>query len=439
MKRRGRLPSHQSPFSFCISAIASNQGKTILTTALLYHFRDLVRPFKIGPDFIDPQFHKQVCGTPSVNLDSFMMNEEQVTWLYNHYASEVNILEGVMGFYDGEDRGCSAYGVSKLLNIPTILVLDGSGSYITISALLKGMLEYKSDNTIRAVVLNNLSSVMHYKLIESQIKKDHPDIEVLGWIAKKLPALSDTHLGLDLKDLDKIEQISQEVLEHIDLTKLRRVYLLTDHDNELPNKRTTTGGFPYPFPTLKPIDERLAIVTDQNFSFLYHDNLEFLKEQFREVVLVDSTNDESIPSDCDRVYICGGYVESDEAYNRIKNSDAFRNSLIDHAKTKPIYAECAGLLYLGKSVDSKEMSGILDIRFTLERRFNRLGYYYNEAGIKGHAFHYTKPTDETIEKGFDVLTKRANSKGVVGSWSKDKVFGTYLHTMFRNNIDLILN
>jgi cobyrinic acid a,c-diamide synthase len=244
---------------------------------------------------------------------------------------------------------------------------------------------------------------------------------------------------LDLKDLDKIEQISQEVLEHIDLTKLRRVYLLTDHDNELPNKRTTTGGFPYPFPTIKPIDERLAIVTDQNFSFLYHDNLEFLKEQFREVVLVDSTNDESIPSDCDRVYICGGYVESDEAYNRIKSSDTFRNSLIDHAKTKPIYAECAGLLYLGKSVDSKEMSGILDIRFTLERRFNRLGYYYNEAGIKGHSFHYTKPTDETIEKGFDVLTKRANSKGVVGSWSKDKVFGTYLHTMFRNNIDLILN
>jgi cobyrinic acid a,c-diamide synthase len=411
--------------NLCISAIASNQGKTILTTALLYHFRDSVRPFKIGPDFIDPQFHKQVCGTPSVNLDSFIMNEEQVTWLYNHYASEVNILEGVMGFYDGEDRGCSAYSVSKLLNIPTVLVLDGSGSYITISALLKGMLEYKNDNTIKAVVLNNLSSPMHYKLIENQIKKDHPDIEVLGWIAKRLPALSDTHLGLDLKDLDKIEQISQEVLAHIDLTKLHRVYPLTHHQNRSLNK--------YPFPTIKPIDERLAIVTDQNFSFLYHDNLEFLKEQFREVVLVDSTNDESIPNDCDRVYICGGYVESDEAYMRIKNSDAFKSSLIEHAKTKPIYAECAGLLYLGKSVDSKEMSGILDIRFTLERRFVRLGYYYNEAGIKGHAFHYTKPTDETIEKGFDVLTKRANSKGVVGSWSKDKVFGTYLHTMFRSS------
>ena len=72
--------------AYCISAIASNQGKTILTTALLWHFRNRVRPFKIGPDFIDPQFHTYVCGTPSVNLDTFIMDESQVTWLYARYA-----------------------------------------------------------------------------------------------------------------------------------------------------------------------------------------------------------------------------------------------------------------------------------------------------------------------------------------------------------------
>ncbi|RLA78993.1 MAG: cobyrinate a,c-diamide synthase, partial [Epsilonproteobacteria bacterium] len=71
--------------NLCISATASNQGKTILTTALLYHFKKSVRPFKIGPDFIDPQFHKRVCGTSSVNLDSFIYNESQVKWIYNHY------------------------------------------------------------------------------------------------------------------------------------------------------------------------------------------------------------------------------------------------------------------------------------------------------------------------------------------------------------------
>ncbi len=417
--------------SLCISATASNQGKTILTTALLWYFRESVQPFKIGPDFIDPQFHKIVCGTDSVNLDSFIMNEEQVKWLYDYYSNkQVNILEGVMGFYDGDNKGCSAYSISKLLNVPTILLLDGGGSYITISAVLKGLLEYKPDNTIKGIVLNNLSSKMHYELIKNQIEQDHPNIVVLGWIQKKLPALSNTHLGLDLKDLSKIEQISKEVLEHIDLEKLRRVRLPSHQQNQTQSQ--------YPFPPIKKTDKKLAIVKDKNFSFLYHDNINFLKELFTKVVIVDSTKDEKIPSNTDIVYICGGYVETDKAYERVKNSNNFKNSLIEHSKTKAIYAECAGLLYLSKGVDEKNMSGILDIEFTLDKRFNRLGYYYNEQGIKGHAFHYTKPTDESLKKGFNILSKTPNGKGNVSSWTKDKVLGTYLHTMFRANYNLTI-
>jgi len=410
--------------TLCISAIASNQGKTILTTALLYHFRTSVRPYKIGPDFIDPQFHKKVCGTDSINLDSFIMNEKQIEWLYYHYRDkEVAILEGVMGFYDGENKGCSAYSVSKLLNIPTILVLDGSGSYITISAVLKGLLDYKLDNSIKAVVLNNLSSVMHYQLIKNQIEIDHKNIVVLGWIKKNLPSLSDTHLGLDLEDLSKIEQISQEVLEHIDLENLYKVGYSKQQKSEIA----------YPFPQINKIDKKLAIVNDKNFSFLYYDNFCFLQEIFQEIVIIDATKDEVIPIDCDFVYICGGYIETDRAYQNIKNSYHFKNSLISHSKSKNIYAECAGLLYLSKRVDNKQMSGILDIEFILDDKFNRLGYYYNQANIKGHAFHYTKPTKKTLEKGFNILSKIPNGKGIVGSWqsSNGKVIGTYFHKMFR--------
>jgi len=408
--------------AFCISAVASNQGKTILTTALLWHFRDSVRPFKIGPDFIDPQFHTRVCGTPSVNLDSFIMSEEQMGWVFAHYADkQVAILEGVMGFYDGENKGCSAYSVSRYLAIPTILVLDGSGSYITISAVLQGLLGYKEGNTIQAIVLNKLSSPMHYALIKSQIEHDHPHIIVLGWIAKNLPSLSDTHLGLDLDDLDKIAQISQEVLEHIELASLEA---LTP-----PPSRPAPSHYPFaPIPKLK---HSLALVHDVNFSFLYHDNLKFLEVVFEEVIRVDATQDHPIPSHCDVVYIVGGYVESHEAYARIAHATRFRESLITHAQTKPIYAECAGLLYLAKSVDDKAMSGILPLRFTLEPRFTRLGYYHNEAGIKGHAFHYTKPTPESLVRGFDILSKTPNGRGEAGSWREGKVFGTYLHTMFR--------
>jgi len=417
----------KSNLNLCISATASNQGKTILTTALLYHFRKSVRPYKIGPDYIDPQFHKKVCNTNSVNLDSFIMTEEQVKWIYNRYNNKnISILEGVMGFYDGENKGCSAYSVSKLLKIPTILVLDASGSYITISAVLKGLLTYKGDNTIKAIVLNNVSSQMHFELIKNQINSDHKNIKVLGWIQKKLKSLSDTHLGLDLKDMNKIKDISIEVLEHIDLKLLKSL----NSKNNIKIKK-------YPFKRIDKINKNLVIVTDENFSFLYYDNLIFLKEIFKKTTIIDSTKNQKIPKNTDIVYICGGYVETNTSYKKVKNSNKFKRSLIKHSKDKIVYAECAGLLYLGNKVDEKKMSGILDIDFTLDTRFNRLGYYYNKDGVKGHSFHYTKPIDTT--NAIDILSKKENSIGKPGSWeSKNKkVFGTYLHTMFRNNIELL--
>lgn len=391
-----------------ISAIASNQGKTVLTTALLHHFKNSVRPFKVGPDFIDPQFHQKVASTPCVNLDTFMMNEEQVKWMFDNYADkEMAILEGVMGFYDGMDKGCSAYDVSTLLQIPTIMILDGSATYITISAVLKGLRTYRHDNTIKAVVFNRLSSERHYQLIKKQIEKDHEDIKVLGWIPNHLESLDSIHLGLNLSDenLKKLDSISCEVLQHIDTKEIEN---LATSFVKVKN---------YPFEKVPKSEKTLAIVYDKNFSFLYHDNLEFFKEVFDKVVMVNPSCDEII--DADIVYIPGGYVETDNAYEALKNSKLFRDSLITHSKTKPIYAECAGFIYLGNRIDDKKMSGVLDIDFEMQKRFTRLGYYEID-GIKGHCFHHSKPVKE------DIMSKQ-----------KDKVYGTYLHTFFRNHVNIL--
>ena len=413
--------------AICVSAISSNQGKTLLTTALLHYFKKSVRAYKIGPDYIDPQFHEIISSRASINLDTFIMNKNQVKWIFNKYNDQnISILEGVMGFYDGMDKGSSAYDVTKLLNIPTILLLDGSGSYITISAVLKGLKTYKENNTIKAVVLNKLSSSIHYELIKNQIEKDFDDIFVLGWIKKDLQTLKETHLGLDLIDANKelLESLSNEVLTNIDLEKLENIA------NFIPNTQEH-----YPFDNFKKIDKKISIIKDENFSFVYYDNIMFLQELFEKVEFIDSTKDEKISENSDVVYIAGGYVETTASYNKIKNSSNFRNSLINHSKTKHIYAECAGLLYLGNKVDEKEMSSILDVDFTLENKRTRLGYYYSTNGIKGHAFHYTKPLD--TKNGVDILSKSENSKGEFGAWRKNKVYGTYLHTMFRNNINIL--
>jgi len=407
-----------------ISAIASNQGKTLLTMALLQYYKKVVRPYKCGPDFIDPQFHEKIAQTPSVNLDGFMMNKNQVKWIFSKYFDrDVAIVEGVMGYYDGMDRESSAYDIAKVLKIPSLLILDAGGSYITISAILKGMCEFRNDNTIQAVVLNNISSKMHYDLVTKHIKEELPHIKVCGWIQKGLKVLSSTHLGLDLKELDSkiIEQVASDVLKYIDIELLESVMEVLVPD---------VSG--YPFEHVVKKDELCVVVNDKNFSFLYHDNIEFLKDTYKEVVVVDSTKDEKIPDNADIVILPGGYVETTEAYDRVKNSFSFKDSLIKHAKNKSIYAECAGLIYLGKAIDDKEMSGVLPITFELTNKRERLGYYKCELDsdvYKGHAFHYSRITKapKTDIKLYKVSKKTSKD----GGYRQDKVFATYLHTMWR--------
>ena len=407
-----------------ISAIASNQGKTLLSMALLHHYRKSVRPFKCGPDFIDPQFHEKIAGTPSVNLDGYMMQEKQLAWMFERYFDkDVAILEGVMGYYDGMDKDASAYDVAKTLNVPSLLLLDAGGSYISVAAVLKGMVTFREDNTIKAVVLNKISSQMHYELVKKHIEAECEGIIVCGWIQKGLKSLSSTHLGLDLKELDaeKIYQVSQEVLEHIELISLESVMdVVLDSVSE------------YPFEKVAKKEEVCVVVKDENFSFLYYDNLKFLQEIYKKVILINSIKDEIIPTEADIVILPGGYVETQEHYAKIKNSHRFKNSLIAHAKSKKVYAECAGLIYLAESCDDKKMSGILPITLTLANKRERLGYYKCELNgqvIKGHAFHYTKiikapPTDIKLYKASKKSAKE-------GGYQRNNIFATYLHTMWR--------
>lgn len=416
--------------SIAVTALGSGQGKTIFTSALLFYFKNRpVRAFKIGPDYIDPQFHKRLCGVSSVNLDRFLMNDEQLRWMFERYGEgRLCIVEGVMGFYDGIERGSSTYDVTTSIGISTVLVLDGGGSYSTLVAVMEGVLGHKKDNEIKAVVFNRLSSKSHFVLLKELFEANFPHITVLGWIKKDLHSLSSRHLGLDLEGLYEpfLESLCAEVLENIDLDALLRVAACE------PKKCI---GYPFlPSPNKK--DKRLAVVSDENFSFLYEDNIEFLKEVFGSVEFVSATKDEEISPDADSLFIPGGYVETTEAFDRIKTSYKFLNC-VKNFRGK-VYAECAGLIYLGKSVlnggEILPMSGVLDLEFEMKKSRIRLGYYVACDKISGdryagHAFHYSDVT--STETAIWELAKPDGRYPKGGGWQKDNFFGTYLHSMFR--------
>jgi len=84
-----------------ISALSSGQGKTLFTMALLQWLKNnygSVRPFKVGPDYIDPRFHEKIIGSDSVNLDLYLMSEKEVISTFSHYTTGMAcaVVEGVM-------------------------------------------------------------------------------------------------------------------------------------------------------------------------------------------------------------------------------------------------------------------------------------------------------------------------------------------------------
>jgi cobyrinic acid a,c-diamide synthase len=89
-----------------VAAPRSGAGKTTVALGLMRAFarRGLaVQPFKCGPDYIDPAFHRVATGRPSYNLDGWAMGSDTLTGLVEGHAGDLAIAEGVMGLFDGVD------------------------------------------------------------------------------------------------------------------------------------------------------------------------------------------------------------------------------------------------------------------------------------------------------------------------------------------------
>ena len=147
--------------AFMIAATGSGCGKTTITCALLENLKARglkVRSFKCGPDYIDPMFHKEIIGIPSKNLDLFFSGENEVEEIFEmDNDSDVSIVEGVMGLYDGinvKSNEGSSYHLAESLDIPIILVVNAHGMGRSIISVIKGFLADDSKGIIKGVILN---------------------------------------------------------------------------------------------------------------------------------------------------------------------------------------------------------------------------------------------------------------------------------------------
>ena len=197
--------------SIVISSNSSGGGKTTLTLGIMRSIIKRgyqVQGYKVGPDYIDPAFHKHVTTKASRNLDLFLMGEAGVKASYSRGTGDYGVVEGVMGLYDGKGitSEYSTAHLAKTLNLPIILVITPKAQSVTLCAEINGIVDFEKANIV-GVILNNIGA-SYYELLKAAIEKNcSPDLKVFGYLPNSEELkLKSRHLGLvqssEVEDLD---------------------------------------------------------------------------------------------------------------------------------------------------------------------------------------------------------------------------------------------
>jgi len=338
--------------SIVIASNSSGGGKTTVTLGIMKALKNRgfdVQGYKVGPDYIDSAFHSKITGKDSRNLDLYLMGEDGVKASFSRGRGDLAVVEGVMGLYDGKgiDTSYSTYHVSKVLNLPIILVLSPKAQVATFCAEINGILNFK-DAIIKGIILNNITE-SYFKLLKAAIK-ENCNVEVLGYLPKdERLSLKSRHLGLiqssEIEDLEEKIEICALLLEkHLDMELLIEQFKESEKYED--NFHIENKG------------KRIAVAYDKAFSFYYKENLELL-EEMGEVIYFSPIVDKELPSDIDFLYLGGGYPE-------VFIEELSKNTSMLYSIKKALdnglhcYAECGGLMYLTlgeKTLEKKLLGG----------------------------------------------------------------------------------
>ncbi|TXL92960.1 cobyrinate a,c-diamide synthase [Streptomyces sp. IB2014 016-6] len=421
-----------------IAAPASGSGKTTVATGLmaLLAARGLaVSPHKVGPDYIDAGYHALATGRPGRNLDAYLCGTELIGPLFAHGAAgcDLAVVEGVMGLYDGaagQGELASTAQVAKLLRAPVVLVVDASSQSRSVAALVHGFASWDPEVRIGGVILNKVGSDRHEELLREALEES--GVPVLGVLRRAAEIETPSrHLGLvpvaERREdaVSVVRGLAERVRAGCDVEGLLRLARgapsleveAWDAGDAVragvgppraaappPAPSRNRGAVPDPAaqtpegPAVAPERPVVAVAGGSAFTFSYAEHAELLRAAGADVVVFDPLRDEELPFGTRGLVIGGGFPEVYAA--ELGANEPLREAVAELARSgAPVAAECAGLLYLARSLDGAPMCGVLDADARMSQRLT-LGYreavavgdsVLAAAGtrLRGHEFHRT--------------------------------------------------
>ena len=429
-----------------IAAPASGHGKTSVALGLMALLRrrgHRVAPFKVGPDFIDPGHHAQVCDRPSRNLDSWMCSKEYVaqTFAAGCLDADVAVIEGVMGLFDGaagEDDSGSTADIARLLNGRVLLVVDARAQARSAAALVKGFAEFSPGLDVAGVLFNRVGSDSHAAILREAMASVPGLPPVLACLPRDAAiTLPERHLGLvtadDAPTRDTYEHMADWLEAAMDLRQLEALVADGGAANGAPQASTAS----------QPARVRIGVARDAAFCFYYPENLELLERAGAELVFFSPMTERRLPVGLSGLYLGGGYPEL-HAEKLSNNQELLADLRAAAVAGLTIYAECGGLMLLADAIDGRPMSGVLggDVRMLPRRK--ALGYREVEltancplgpAGtvVRGHEFHYSEMTPAgAVGRCYAVRNRRGQILDPEG-FLLGRVLGSYVHLHFGSN------
>jgi len=445
-----------------IAGTNSGVGKTTVSIGIMAALKKRkykVAPFKTGPDYIDPGFHKYVTGNPSYNLDSYILNENHIKYLFvnsmnNH--KDIGVIEGVMGLYDGfgvtSKIGSSAH-LSIITQTPVILVIDATGMSNSAAAVVLGYKLLNEKVNIQGVIVNKVSGLEHYKLVKEIIEHD-TNVRCIGYMPKNSDiSLGSRHLGLipaeELASLEvQIDKLVELVEECIDIDELIEISKQT---SPLSYNQKIYDDFLYKHENVYK-DKRIGIAWDKAFSFYYQGNIDILQRLGAKIVQFSPLQDKKLPDNLDSIFIGGGFPEV--FAQQLAENTGFKSSILEYLENHgKCYGECGGFMYLSQGIKNLEgitqdMVGFFPMICEMTVKLQRFGYIELNVNIneknyntRAHEFHHSKMMKQGNQLDHKYQIEKYRDDKLIRQWQcgleKKNTIAGYPHLYFLSNLELM--